>query len=299
MLAFLPILLLGSSGCGPPLGLPRVIIQPGDQRTGLEGTDGPFGAAAVEARVRARVSDVFRAEILYPSDEAGALHPEVQGAPMVLLEHGGLVAPARYRWLGAHFATRGYVVLLPDHPAQLAILEPDNGLYALEELERLSAEGPELLRGAVDPSRPVTAAGHSLGGVVAARQWAREPGALQGLAMLASWPAPGDPVADRGSDPVLVISGSTDASAPPEEVQSHHTDYGSEPWFALVEGLNHYGWTDQATAGELGRDGPLEGDLSELRQNALRVLDAYLDGVRDGDVAAALPDEVEGVELSW
>lgn len=62
----------------------------------------------------------------------------------------------------------------------------------------------------------------------------------------------------------------------------------------IVAGLNHFGWTDDASDFELGLDGPLEGDLDELRTTGNQLIDPALDqwllGLGDG------PTDVDGAE---
>jgi dienelactone hydrolase len=201
--------------------------------------------------------------------------PLADDAPVVLFIHGGLVPADRYRWIGIHLASRGYAVAAPTHSLDLAIFESGNALAVLDDIERRR------------PRVPTAAAGHSLGGVIA--DWAFQDDPRVGAAALfASFPAGSGPVPQPG--PVLSLSGTTDESAFPDEVQAGAERY-PEARLHFVEGLNHYGWTDGATEGELSGDGPLERPLDELREDALRVFDAWLDAsLRDDPEARARLD---------
>ncbi len=280
--------LLLASGCSP-LGTAELLV-PAD-------ADGPLGAAVVPLAAAARVTEVVPVDVVFPTaaqnfDEAPV--PAVVDAPVVVMIHGGLVPAERYWWLGEHFARQGYVTLFPRAEPQLAISQPGNGAVALEALRREAARDG-WLAGIVADDGPVAVAGHSLGGVMAARQWVRDDD-VDLLVMMASFPANGDDVEGEAGRPVLAISGTTDGSLPVDEFVERSARYAPPADVWLAAGLNHYGWTDDATEGELRGDGPLEGDLDALRARVLALIDAHLAVALTGAEASRLEGPFEGLE---
>lgn len=96
-------------------------------RTGEDGADGPFGAARLRLAAPARVSEVAPTQVVFPTlaqYDVSEPTAAVTDAPVIVFVHGGLVSPDRYYWLAAHWATRGYVVVLPRAELGLAITQP-------------------------------------------------------------------------------------------------------------------------------------------------------------------------------
>jgi hypothetical protein len=278
-------------GCG---GAPaEELLAPAAARTGEEGLDGPFGASLVTLRVAARVTEIVRVDVVYPSGDD--LAPAVRGAPAVALIQGGLVAPERYRWLAVHLASLGIAVALPEATLDLAVAEPANGALALDALREASAPWG-LLPGLALDGGPSAVGGHSLGGVVAAQHWAADP-AVDGLFLLASYPAPGDPVeAAQAGRPVLALVGTADAVSEPVEIAEEMARFDGPVWLGEIAEMNHFAWTDEPRPGEIGRDGPVRGDLDEQRRSAQHALDLYLAAVFSGrDPATTLEAGVSGV----
>jgi dienelactone hydrolase len=247
-------------GCAP---LPEVLLEADDSRAGAWGELGPHGVALEHRAAVARVEERVRYDWIAPMDVDA-------DAPLVLFVHGGLVDRERYRWLGIHLASRGYAVAAPAHDLDLAIFDTANVRFVLDDIERSAA--PEA----------VAACGHSLGGVIASWTW-QDDTRVDALCLFASFPAGDGPV--EGEGPVLSLSGSTDGSALPEDVRAGAERY-AEAQLAFVDGMNHYAWADDASEAELEGDGPLERPLAEVRTDALRVLDTWLDAGLLGDAAA-------------
>lgn len=270
----LPLILV-LSACSPVVATLR---SPDPSRAGEDGTEGPFGAATARLAITTRVTDVRGLDVVYPSTSEGT--PDLSGAPwpIVVMLHGGFVDRARYTWLGAHLATRGYVTLLPEHEAQLAILEPGNGDLALQAVRRWSADPGHPLAGLTDTTAPVAVAGHSLGGVMAARQWLLDD-TIAGLVMIASVTNPSDTIEEAPPRPVLSLVGSEDGYLDPLDVVQDAPRFPSPPWIGVVDGMTHIDWTDDATARELAADKPATRPQGSTRRDAQRVLDAWLDAV--------------------
>ncbi|MES2639451.1 MAG: alpha/beta hydrolase [Myxococcota bacterium] len=264
---------------------PRLLLDPDPTRDGLGGGDGPFGAAAVERRYTARVTDTVPTTVVYPADAAG--QPVGEGHPVLVFVHGGFVAPDRYAWLWAHFASRGVVVAAPTSPLRLAITEPGNASAALDGL--LADSGPQALwPGLVSTTTPAVVGGHSLGGVVSALVWADDD-RFDGLFLAASFPADGT-VARSGTH-ALALVGTEDGASPPADVQAGVAPLGAP--VGLVDGLTHYGWTDGASARDEAGDGVATRPVDEARRDLLAVLDRWVDAVfaEDDATIAALPLE--------
>ena len=259
MRVVLPLLLSTLVGCTAP----ETVLDADVTRTGDWGSLGPEAVVLEHRAAPARVEDRVAYEWIRPE-------PVAEDAPLVLFVHGGLVPAERYRWIGIHLASRGYVVAAPAHALDLAIFESGNTRAVLDDIERR--------RGRV----PTGAAGHSLGGVIA--DWAfQDDPRIEAAALFASFPAGSGSLPQPG--PVLSLSGTTDQSALPSDVQAGAERYPNAR-LHFVEGLNHYGWTDDATASELEGDGPLDRALPELREDAMRVFDAWLDATLKGDADA-------------
>lgn len=271
---------------------PRLLVAPDDARTGAPGADGPYGAAAVERTYAARVTDTVATTVVYPSDADGAL--AARDVPFVVFVHGGFVAPERYEWLAAHLATRGVVVALPLHDLELALFEAGNASAALDGLlAEAAGDGP--LAGVTSADAPSFVGGHSLGSVTASVAWIADE-RFDGLFLAAGYPVAGSDVASRGGGPALAMVGTADESSPPETVAENLAEFDFP--LAYVDGLNHYGWTDDATEAELARDGTDVRPLDEARADLLGVLDTWADAVFAGDEAAiaAIPgSEFPGV----
>lgn len=248
-----------------------ILLAPDPSADGQDGARGPYGAAVQEERVAARVSGAVRVDVVYPSDAEGEPATEAAPTPVLVMEQGGLVRTDRYWWLAAHLASRGYVTVLPSHFANLALFEVGNGIAALDALPMEAGA--------------IAVGGHSLGGVVAVKEWLQDD-TFTALVLMGSFPAQGDDVQARAGSPVLSMVGTDDGSAAPADVLAGLERFAEPSWYAEVEGLNHYGWTDDATAGELEKDGTAARPVNEARQDALRLLDTWLDATLRGDPAA-------------
>ncbi len=285
MPVMLPFLLLGCSATPSFV----VLLDPDPARDGLNGADGPYGAIATSRRYQARVTDAIRAEIVLPSDETDS--PAISAAPTVVFVQGGLVDVDRYRWLYTHFASRGYAVIAPYHALDLAIFDIGNASDALA-----GARADPQLGDSIGDSAAV--GGHSLGGVVAVKNWLADD-SFSALFLLASFPAAGDDPTARTGSPVLSIAGDNDQKALPADVRAGFERFGDPRYLAMVDDLNHYGWTDGATEKELASDGAAA-TLDADRIAALTVIDAFLDASLRGDATAVerLDQPFDGVTVS-
>jgi len=278
-------------GCAVPA---RLLLPADPQRDGTDGTDGPLGAELIPVRATARMTEQVPVDLVVPVDASGDL--AVTDAPAVIFVHGGFVAPDRYLWLAAHQASRGYVVALPRAELLLAITQPGNGEVALAALRDEAGPGGAI-EGAVAEDGPVVVSGHSLGGVVAAMQWVGDP-SIRGLALYASYPSKGTDVASAAGRPVIALAGSADGSAPAAAVGAHLDRFAPPLYFGVVDGLDHYGWTDDPSPSELKGDGQPGRPVPELRRDVDRVLDTWLDAWlrEDGAAAARLDQPFPNVE---
>ena len=160
-----------------------------------------------------------------------------EGAPVVLVQ-GGDVERERYHWLAQELGDHDYRVLVPQYPADLAIMGGERTHRVLEDARAMGdvAAGPAVVMG------------HSLGGVVAASQWVEYPDDYAELVMLASWPSG---TADVGSrdERALELVGSEDGK-PLSDFEENTRDFVDFEC-VVIEGMTHYDWTDDATDREL------------------------------------------------
>lgn len=284
-----PLIVATLVGCG--LSDADLLVPADATRAGAGGEDGAYGALAIEFGVQARVTERMRVQAVVPADADGV--PIAGGFPEVVFVQGGFVDVAHYDWLAGHLATRGYAVILPWHALNLAIFQTGNAVIAAQAVVD---HPPEVLRDVIDGDRRAIG-GHSLGGVVASSGFVQEPG-FDALFLLASYPADGTPAENAGDRPVLSLVGSDDGSDALTLAEPGAQRFPGDVWFGVVDGLNHYGWTDDASRSDLASDGTAGRPLVQSRPDALAVLDAWLDAVLldDADAAARLDQSFSGVE---
>lgn len=269
--------------CGPT---PTLLLAADPGRTGLDGGDGPLGVARVDAFAAARGTDRLDLLVLYPTD-GQTLSPLTSPLAHVAFAQGALVDVERYLWLGVRLASTGRAtVVLPRHPADLAVLEPANARASLDALSDLAHRGlvpPAAEASGSGPHRVL--AGHSLGGAMAAGSWI-DAGSAD-LVLLGAWPAEGVPAGDGG---YLALVGSNDLYATPAEVEGKLQPWASLGHLGVVTGMNHFTVTDDPTDRELAADGPEDGDPALLRAAVAAALGAFLDGA--DPTTADLPGDV-------
>jgi len=171
------------------------------------------------------------------SDSAVAVQQEPwlifqpQNPPMkigLILYPGGRVDPRAYAPIARSIASEGYLTVIVPMPLNLAVFAP-------KRANEVMAYFPEIESWVIG--------GHSLGGAMAANFAKDHPGAVDGLLLLASYPASND---DLSSLPLEVTSiyATLDGFTSLEEIDTSRTNLpGSTRWVG-IEGGNHsqFGW---------------------------------------------------------
>lgn len=258
---------IGATGCGP-----ERVKNASDDR-GL-GDFGPYAVDRFDRTLRVRVDESLFTEVYRPVD---AFETPLQNAPLAVVVQGGLVPIERYRWLAIHLASRGMLVAMPQHPLDLAFFGQPNGIDVAHAVRAASKDEGDPLFGAVADTQGLIT-GHSLGGVVAAKGWTFAPGQFSHLAMIAGIPDPADveAIEERQGGKVLSVVGSVDANIGPQEVAAGAAPFGNRALVAVVEGANHFQYTNAPTADELARDGEPTVSLEEAHQRALALIDLFI-----------------------
>jgi len=255
----------------------ELLLSPDTKRQGKDGQPGPYGVGLASWFLQSRVSEGIYTDVLFPATQEGTLDRTKAPYPCILFVHGGLVPAKRYRWLAKHFASRGYVVLMPSHLGNLALLEYHNVWLSLRSLrEKATSSTSNLLSGAIEAKGKSVVMGHSLGGVVSSWLWVERP-EITGIAMLASWPSDGTNVAARKGSPVLSIIGSNELKESRDKAIEQSKSFQEPRILGFVKDMNHYDWTDGTTPEELEIDGPASSDLPKARRHVFRLLDLWLD----------------------
>ncbi len=161
------------------------------------------------------VEDLGTAVVLHPFDDVKAT---------VVFYPGGFVEPESYLLLGNALALKGYRVIVVRMPLNLAIL----GINRAQDYLDL-VEGPLIL------------AGHSLGGASAAFFVDRNPERVDGLILMAAYPAEGLSLVDLPLA-VLSIQGSEDLILNQEAFEATREHLPSNTTFVMLDGGNHAGF---------------------------------------------------------
>lgn len=148
---------------------------------------------------------------------------------------GALVEPSAYLQPLADFAKGGYVVVIAREAANLAILDPDKGLWVKGQI----AGVPRWIVG-----------GHSLGGTMACSLVSKKPQDFDGLVLFAAYPAPANDLSGW-SGAVLSLSADKDGLATPAKINAAKPLLpGGTTYQVLAGGCHAY----------FGAYGPQDGD---------------------------------------
>ena len=148
------------------------------------------------------------------SDRAVAFYP------------GGKVEPEAYAPLLRLLAEHGVASVLVAMPSDLAVLAPKKGDKAIDEFGELG---------------PWYAAGHSLGGAMAATWFSKRQDDLKGLALLAAYPGGGTDLSDT-KHPVVSITASNDRVLDREKWKERKANLPGDTLYVDIEGGNHAGF---------------------------------------------------------
>ncbi len=196
----------------------------------------------VSWQVRANGTDLVPMTVYFPATDEGFANGT--GLPALVYVQGGAVDPARYSWQAIELAKRGYVVVMPRHPLDLAFFAADFGQTARRALvtPQTAVTTKPVLDGVVDPGR-IAVAGHSLGGVVTMKLALG--GGFQAAVVQASYSDP----ADDGklpalSIPTMYLAGQSDCMAKEQQVRDGWAKVSSPTALVVLEGVTHFQFSD-------------------------------------------------------
>ena len=181
---------------------------------------------------------------------------------------GGLVDELAYAPLLRRLAEAGVPSVLVAKPANLSVLAPRKGDRALDAFPDLG---------------PWIAAGHSLGGAMAATWADQRRDELAGLVLLAAYPAAGRDLSDAPF-PVLSITASEDEVLDADKFEDRRALLPANTTFVDIEGGNHAGF---GSYGEQRGDGEAA-ITAEAQWDA--VVDTVVAWLHDHQDAAGDPD---------
>ena len=145
----------------------------------------------------------------------------------ILILPGGFVDFRAYAKVAASFAQRGILCVVQNVPLGFALFDNDNSL-SQNSLIRKMFPGIEHW----------CLAGHSLGGVAAAKYISKSPNHVDSLMLWGSFPSPIHCLKSL-KIPTLSISGTHDGLVPPDKVMKEKHLLPSHPLIHSIEGANH------------------------------------------------------------
>ncbi|MET3557993.1 hypothetical protein ABID29_001106 [Streptococcus rupicaprae] len=144
----------------------------------------------------------------------------------LIIYGGGLVDSRSYSYLAQELAEKDYPVYLLHSPLNLPILRQGQALKLIEEKNLQS----------------VYLIGHSLGGVVAAKDSSEGQSAVSGLILLASYPAPGLDLSSAEHLALLSITASQDQILNWQQYENSKPYLPKKARYVTLEGGNHSGF---------------------------------------------------------
>jgi dienelactone hydrolase len=141
---------------------------------------------------------------------------------------GGRVDPRAYAPMARTIAQEGYLVIIVPMPLNLAIFGSERGQDVLDAFPSI---------------RNWVIGGHSLGGAMAARFVYRNPNLLQGLALMAAYPASSDDLSQFDIE-VISIYGTRDGVMATGALDDSRALLPADTRWIAIEGGNHaqFGW---------------------------------------------------------
>jgi dienelactone hydrolase len=180
----------------------------------------------------------------------------------LILYPGGHVDYRAYAPLARTVAEQGYQVFVPRMPLSLAVLSP-------AKADEIIAAHPDITSW--------TVGGHSLGGAMAANFAKSRSSVVQGLVLLASYPASSD---DLSQSPLQVLSiyAAQDGLATLDQIEASRTMLPPETTWIEIRGGNHaqFGWYGVQTG-----DNPAEISRAEQQAQVVRAITAFLANARE------------------
>ena len=151
----------------------------------------------------------------------------------LILYPGGRVDYRSYAPLARMLAEQGYLVVIPRMPLNLAVLGVNS---AAQIIEAYSSVGIWLV------------GGHSLGGAMAASYAVDHADQVDGVFLLAAYPAESKPLTEN-SIPVLSITASEDGLTTVEKIRAIYDLFPKGTKWVTIEGGNHagFGWYGDQT----------------------------------------------------
>lgn len=146
----------------------------------------------------------------------------------VIIYPGGFVDPRSYAPAARALAEAGSLVVILEMPFGLAVLGPNRATAAIED-------HPEVRRWVI--------AGHSLGGTMAARYVAENPGKVRGLVLWAAYPEAGIDLSGWEGEAASVF-GTRDGLTTVPEIERSRAQLPPTAAFVPIRGGNHaqFGW---------------------------------------------------------
>lgn len=163
----------------------------------------------------------------------------------VILYPGAKVEPEAYGYLGKRLADAGYTVGIPKFNLNLAMLEA-------KKAEEWIKRNPSIKKWFIG--------GHSLGGVSAAAFANKNPDVIEGVILLASYPASGDDFSNKDTQ-ILSIYAEKDGLTTRDKIEETKSLLSRETVLYEIKGGNHAGF------GMYGKQkGDNEADISAKSQ---------------------------------
>ena len=141
----------------------------------------------------------------------------------LILYPGGRVDPRSYSLLAREIAESGYLVVIPLMPLNLAV-------FGISEASDIIDAFPSISSWIVG--------GHSLGGAMAARYALENQDRVDGLVLLAAYPASSDDLSASTLE-ALSISATEDGLASQAEIEASKSQLPQDTDWLIIEGGNH------------------------------------------------------------
>jgi pimeloyl-ACP methyl ester carboxylesterase len=174
---------------------------------------------------------------------------------------GGRVDYRAYAPAAHQIAAQGYLVVIVQMPLNLAIF----GVNAAQDVQ---AAYPQIRHWAIG--------GHSLGGAMAAAFASTHPGAVQGLALWAAYPASSNDLSRSGLR-VVSIFGSQDGLATGEKIDASRPLLPANTTWVKISGGDHaqFGWY-----GDQAGDNPASISRSDQQAQIINATLSFLEGLK-------------------